>query len=42
MRFLITKYYDAEDGARTHTARKGHWILNPTRLPIPPLRQWGV
>lgn len=25
-------------GIRTHTAREDHRILNPTRLPIPPLR----
>ena len=32
----------AEGGNRTHTRGDPHRILSPARLPVPPLRQWGM
>lgn len=36
---LHPHFFCAQSRARTGTSFKGHWILSPTRLPIPPFGQ---
>ena len=39
---MLYTTHGAGGGSWTHTGGKPHWILNPARLPIPPLRQCAM